>query len=333
MPLRPLDLKFRTPFDRQSVPFYAVSTLVHVVMLLVIMSVPDRATSLELDDVNLDDRFLQLALTPEQIEDEPPMLEATGPQQGGDAAHKGDEGAAGREDVPEADRKLAIEGPSENEDIEIRRERDTQIASNAGIAGELMVASPWGTSQNSVGNDALHALGNLEGSSIGESKGIGALGVSGAGRGGGGDVEGSLGRDMRVRTKGRDTGIGRKAGCVLCGGKDEKVPGEVIWRPPVVEGSLDREIIQRVVRANRRAIKACYEAELTKNSKLAGEVRVKFTVSPTGRVIASVVERSTLKNAAVESCMNNRIRRWVFPEPKGGQMVIVKYPFRFHAGG
>jgi TonB family protein len=328
-----LAIPTRTPVDRDSLQFYAISTLVHAVMLLVIMTFPDNAASLELDDVDLNDRFLQLALTPEQMEEEPVVARLDGPEAGGDAAHAGDEGKAGREDAPEANRKLAIEGPTENEDLEIRRERDQQIATNSGIAGELQVASPWGTSDQSVGSDALHALGQLNGSSIGESGGIG-LGVSGAGRGGGSDVQGSLGLDHKVKTRGRDTGVGAKAGCVLCGGKEEKVPeGDVTWRPPVVEGGLDREIIQRVVRQQRRGIKACYEAELMKNRKLSGEVKVKFTVSSAGHVIAAVVERTSLNNAAVESCMTNRIRRWNFPEPTGGQMVIVKYPFRFSSGG
>jgi len=39
-----------------------------------------------------------------------------------------------------------------------------------------------------------------------------------------------------------------------------------------------------------------------------------------------------LRNPTMEVCINQRIRRWVFPEPKGGGIVIVKYPFRFSAG-
>jgi hypothetical protein len=33
----------------------------------------------------------------------------------------------------------------------------------------------------------------------------------------------------------------------------------------------------------------------------------------------------------VEGCLTDRIRRWIFPEPKGGGIVIVKYPFVFKA--
>ncbi len=328
-----LELRFKSPVDRDSAPFYAASLLAHFVALLVIMSFPDNAASLELDGHMMEDRFLQLALTPEQMEPEPQVAEMAGPEAPGSAAHKGEEGAAGREDAEVSNKKLAIKGPSQNEDIELRKARDLEIASTAGIAGTLQVESPWGTSPESIGSDAMDAIGAIDGSGYGDNKGIGALGVSGAGRGGGGDIEGSLGIDDRIQTKGRNVGIGRKAGCVLCGGKDEKIPAEVTWRPPVVDGGLDREIIQRIVRQHRKGIKACYEAELARNKKLAGEVKIKFTVAPTGRVLASVVQSSSLKNAKVETCMNNRIRRWVFPEPRGGQMVIVKYPFRFSSGG
>lgn len=326
-----LDLRFKTPFDRRSVPFYAASAAAHLLLLLVIMSFPDRASTLELDGLTMQDKFVQLAVSPEQRVEEP-RPNRDGADAAGAAAHDGDEGEAGAEDAPVSNKKLAIKGPAENEDVEIRRERDLEIATNAGIAGELMVSSPWGGSERSVGSDALHALGKLDGEGHGASKGFGGLGIRGEMRGGGGDVEGSLGID-RIGTKGRDTGYGVGAANVDPGEHKPDTPPEVFRGDPVIDGGLDREIIQRVVRQHRRGIKACYEAELTRDRTLAGEVKVKFTVAPTGRVISAIVDRTSLKNAAVESCMTSRIRRWIFPEPKGGQMVIVKYPFRFSAGG
>lgn len=326
----PLDLSFRMSFDSSSTRFYAASAAAHGLLLLLIMTFPDRASSLELDQLVGHDKFVQLAITPEQME-EPPAPERDSADAAGSAAHQGDEGEAGREDAPDTDHKLAIAGPAHNDEIELREERDLQIASSAGIAGDLMVSSPWGTAATSVGSDAIHALAQLDGTSPGESKGFGGLGIRGKMRGGGSDVEGSLGID-RIKTKGRDTGYGVGAANVDPGERSTKVPPEVVPLDPIVDGGLDREIIRSVVRRNRKSIKACYEAELQKNRTLSGEVKVKFTVAPTGRVISSITESTSLRNATVESCMNSRIRRWVFPEPRGGQMVIVKYPFRFHAG-
>ena len=94
-----------------------------------------------------------------------------------------------------------------------------------------------------------------------------------------------------------------------------------------MQGSLDREIIRRVVRQHRGEIKFCYEGELQKNKGLEGRVTVRFTISATGSVVSAVVKESTLNNAAVERCMTDKIRRWIFPEPKGGGIVMVNYPF------
>ncbi len=43
-------------------------------------------------------------------------------------------------------------------------------------------------------------------------------------------------------------------------------------------------------------------------------------------------KKSTMGNSAVESCINRRFHRFRFPEPKGGGIVIVSYPFIFSPG-
>ncbi len=107
-------------------------------------------------------------------------------------------------------------------------------------------------------------------------------------------------------------------------GSPQVMPGK-----PMVMGSLDKAIIRRVVRQHRREIAWCYEKELAKKADLAGRVTAKFTISATGKVIAVIVRSSTLENKAVESCVMSKMRRWVFPEPKGGGIVVVTYPFNF----
>jgi len=37
-----------------------------------------------------------------------------------------------------------------------------------------------------------------------------------------------------------------------------------------------------------------------------------------------------MNNASVETCVTRRIAQWIFPKPKGGGMVVVKYPFIFN---
>ena len=56
---------------------------------------------------------------------------------------------------------------------------------------------------------------------------------------------------------------------------------------------------------------------------------MKFVISKTGSVSKASTKSSTLNNSAVEGCINSRFMRFKFPEPKGGGIVIVSYPFIF----
>jgi hypothetical protein len=56
---------------------------------------------------------------------------------------------------------------------------------------------------------------------------------------------------------------------------------------------------------------------------------VKFVIGKTGSVSKASTKTSTLGSKAVEGCINSRFMRFKFPEPKGGGIVIVSYPFIF----
>ncbi len=331
-------------FDRQTVPYIGSSGAAHAAFLIFAMMMPDAAGALDLDGYNAQDRFVQAALTEFQ-EEKPP--EAPGWEDDDAAAvetakHAGEEGEAGDPAEVATDKRIAIEGPKNNEDLEIARARNLEIAMDAGIASS--VGSLFANHDVSVGSDALHALGNLDGADPGNSKGIFGMGVSDAGRGGGGRDGDSLGRHI-VDTSGlsgvergcRGTKCGTGSGTGIDGwDKETKLPPRVIAGTPSLIGALDREIIQRIVREHRRELKFCYEQQLQKDKTITGELMVKFTVGPTGDVIAAVTDSdaSSLKNAAVSSCVTSKIRRWVFPRsPNNPGMVIVRYPFRFSPGG
>jgi TonB family protein len=102
------------------------------------------------------------------------------------------------------------------------------------------------------------------------------------------------------------------------------VPGQA-----QVRGSLDKEIIRRVIRLHMNEVKYCYEMELTRKSGLEGRVTVRFVVAALGQVLSSVVQSSTLNNPRVEKCVADAVHRWEFPKPVGGGIVIVSYPFNF----
>lgn len=331
LPTEWIGLKSR--LDRQTWRYLGISLGTHLALLAIIMTMPENARALDLDANFQQDRFVQMMFEPPQEVEPPPE---TGPGEVAEASskHAGEEGQAGSEDTAELNKRLAIKGDRAPEDLQLRRLRDIEVAQNAGVAGVMndQVSSWFGEADTSIGSDALHALGNLDGVEQGKAMGnIGALGIRDAGRGGGGIKERGIGlADLASDGMKRGRRVGQ--GTQDMGDRDAKTPGEVIARPPILDGGLDREIVQRVVRQHRGELKACYENELQKNKSLQGEMVIKFTISGKGEVIAAVKQSSDLKSATLETCVTQRIRRWIFPEPRGGGIVVVKYPFRFSSG-
>lgn len=97
--------------------------------------------------------------------------------------------------------------------------------------------------------------------------------------------------------------------------------------PPTVTGSLDKDIIRRIVRAHINEVRTCYNIGLKKDPTLAGEVTIAFTISGTGTVSSATVKDDTVPDAKVGKCIAKAVKRWVFPKPTGGGLVAVRYPF------
>ena len=100
----------------------------------------------------------------------------------------------------------------------------------------------------------------------------------------------------------------------------------------IILGALDRSLIDEVIKRHMNAIRYCYQRELTKTPSLAGKIVIKFVIAKDGSVSSANVKTSTMSNSAVESCVSGRFMRMQFPQPKGGGIVIVSYPFLFSPG-
>ncbi len=99
------------------------------------------------------------------------------------------------------------------------------------------------------------------------------------------------------------------------------------------EGALDKELIRKVIRANRGQIRFCYESQLNRFPNLSGKIAVKFIISATGAVKDASITQSTLGNEEIEKCVASRVRQWQFPKPQGGGVVTVTYPFLLTQSG
>ena len=101
---------------------------------------------------------------------------------------------------------------------------------------------------------------------------------------------------------------------------------------PVIIGALDKDLIHAVAKRNMNQIRYCYQRELTKDPTLGGTVVVAFTVAGDGSVTRARVKSATLDSTAVSGCIVNRFKQFRFPEPKGGGIAVVSYPFVFSPG-
>ncbi|MCB9765685.1 MAG: AgmX/PglI C-terminal domain-containing protein [Alphaproteobacteria bacterium] len=171
--------------------------------------------------------------------------------------------------------------------------------------------------------DLTGGIGGLIGAKGGQF-GSGGLGSRGSGLGGGGTAEGLGG----LGTKGVGSGASGYGAGGNIGAKGVGAVGRV-GGEPIILGAVDKTAIEAVIRRHLNQIRYCYQRELTKDPDLGGKLVIKFLIAPDGTVASAEPKSSTLDNRAVEDCVAGRFMRFQFPEPKGGGIVIVAYPFIF----
>ena len=237
------------------------------------------------------------------------------------ARHVGQEGQAGSTSAPRRD------GRAE------RKTDDRALVAQTG----LLKALGGGKGENDLFGVALEkgtrdAMGHLTGPRVGDARGDGGMGLKSlGGHGGGGDGSG-LGL-ARIGTNGIGGGLANYGDGK--GGLRGKESGDIGLGPgkPEVVGSIDPELIRRVVHEHRAQIRTCYETQLTTRPNLAGKLVSAWTIDQSGAVTEAHTQESTLHDRTVENCVASKIRTWRFPIPKGGGEVFVTYPFIFTPGG
>ena len=324
---------------------YTIGTagVVGLFLLISFMYPPDMK-SLSLDNLLNDQRFAQfLTKPPEEKEEQIPewLKKKSDDEAGGKGKrHKGDEGKMGKQTSKNKAGLYGLKGPPDNKDPHLAKMLAEEAAQKAGVLGLLKsqegshLASIFGR-DSALGTDADNVMGGLVGTQIGEAYGQGGLGLVGSGKGGGGTGEGTIGLgNLGTIGKGggggSGSGYGRGAGGL--GGRRAGAP-DVVPGTAQVRGSLDQEIIRRIIRRHLNEVKFCYEKELLRKADLYGRVTVHFTISGTGQVVASIVQQSTMNAPVVEQCIADAVKRWEFPKPQGGGIVIVSYPFVLKAAG
>ena len=111
------------------------------------------------------------------------------------------------------------------------------------------------------------------------------------------------------------------------------VPVSVPSRPTRVQGSIDRDLVAKVINEKVSEMRGCYERAMLRDPNLgAGKVLLEWTIDGRGDVSEVRTKTATLKSPEVVSCLLDLLRTLKFPRPNGG-VVIVSYPVLFNSVG
>jgi pSer/pThr/pTyr-binding forkhead associated (FHA) protein len=241
---------------------------VAALFLALIFQIPDDSRYLTLNQSESDNQYVKFSVKPpEQKEEKVPswLKSDKKEEQGGKGKkHAGDEGKMGKKNSPNKTGLYQIKGPPNNSDPHLARQKAQEAALNSSVLSVLKgggsAGSPFASvfgRDDAVGSDPENVLGGLYGDRPGEAEGGYGLGLTGTGIGGGGTGEGTigLGSDNTIGKGGgggSGSGYGRGAGNI--GGRTAGAP-EVLEGKADVKGSLDKEIIRRVIRRAMPGIK------------------------------------------------------------------------------
>ncbi len=303
-------------------PFASLMTVLLLMFSFLTYYILFLAPTPEITDTELDEElFAELVLeeAPEPPEEE---KKDANPDAGEGAKAKKEEGKVGKKDAKMKEAK--------GDKVEVdKRTKDKEVVD------EFMSGLNFGANSDSGAMDGMGGIANLDANMQGGLGGVigakgvqagsGGLGASGGGLGGGGTADGVGGLGTKGSGRG-SSGYGKGGGSV---GKKRSGGSIKSGGTPIILGALDKSLIDKVIKANMNQIRYCYQRELTKNPGLKGKIIVKFTIAADGSVSKAGIKTSSMGSAAVESCITGRFKRFKFPEPKGGGVVIVSYPFIF----
>jgi TonB family protein len=328
----------------QSNAWTFASVGLHLGLLALFYMLPPRSAALSYDVDNERARHLQIEVIPQELPEEPTWEDPSAAQDSDNSAPVPDGQAA-----PQDPKRKPKPGGQDCKDCNPRRAPAApgnpnldDLARNGGIIqvlremGTLRAsASPYDAAHAQAGRPDILAgvFGRFDGP-FGSQ-----LGMNGTGRGAGGHAEGTI--DIGMLGTSHDGGMGPggdgtgPGGAIGTGLRDRghiRVP--VLHTGPVaVRGSLSKEVIARTIHRHSNEVRFCYEQQLIAHPDLQGRVAVKFIIAPNGSVQAAARDHGDIGSAEVERCVVEAVKRWTFPAPEGGGIVVVTYPFVFAQAG
>jgi hypothetical protein len=305
----------------------------HLGCLLLFMLLPPTQSVLALGEVDSSQHLVNFVIDGRERQQEESF--ADGLQGGSESADRqvGDEGRAGDPQQTVQPNRGAARGHAQRPaSPHATVAPDPASAGIIGILRSAQLTAPMAfTGEQAEGNAVADVYGNVLGPTIGASFGAYGSGMIGTGHGGGGDASGTVGSGGLGTVGSRDfgaggigTGYGRGAGGF--GDRRAHVPPASSGKVDI-HGSLAKEVIRRVIQRHLPEVRACYQQRLNARPDLQGRLAVKFMIDGTGLVRVAAKQASDLHDDETDQCIVSAVKRWTFPQPEGGGVVTVTYPF------
>jgi TonB family protein len=93
-------------------------------------------------------------------------------------------------------------------------------------------------------------------------------------------------------------------------------------------GSRSASEIMKVVNSRTPGLRSAYNKALRKTPGFSGKVTLRFTISPSGKIIKMNKVSSTTGNAQFDSAIMKKVKRWKFKKIKSGNTTVT-IPFTF----
>ncbi len=315
----PAARKVVAPVAELDAPFVGTLSLMAFLGLMLTIVIGTAPPRLDSETMEIPNRFAEVFLAKPPAEKSRVTQVTSTPDPGQDAKAKKKAGKRGDREVEKKHGKTQLAA----------KQRDKEIAENSGLMGVMRDAGAFDGmfSSSGLGEGIASHLGTM---ALSKGPGFGTgLGDRGDGLGGGGESVGIGDGFTRGRGTG-DDGYGAEGGDF--GPRKEGSGIADIGGGGIVIGGLDKAVIDAVIKNHLNQIRYCYQRELIKNPTLGGKVVVKFVIGKTGEVSSAMTKSSTVGSEAVEGCINKRFYGFRFPEPNGGGIVVVSYPFMFSPG-
>ncbi len=101
---------------------------------------------------------------------------------------------------------------------------------------------------------------------------------------------------------------------------------------PRVDGSMNSQAVQRVIRRQRREIQRLYERALKKDSQFRGRVMLYLIIDSKGSVKSAKISESSLNHKSFEEALCRLALKWKFPALEGEKETTLSFPFIFSSG-